>query len=570
MKRFLRYIPPVVLLAAILAAALWINANGAVKGLGAWFDFAFVSTFYFLAWNVRYFGLDVTGGSRSQTLGPSWNPGMTAQNLQAKIAAGQYKNLVSQDQAILFATVVAAPDGGVQQRIVEEYEPMRHALRKHVTVNVRIPDEMFRALKGKDLLIPIAVSTESITYDDLKVFGVDGAKVSTLTDSEHIRAVSCILHLLLSSVRGRGLLAKAPRDLPSVEMDAFSDFICHVGMEAEHPHSGLNTAQKIRSLIAVSDAKSRQVLRSAAAVVLILTSRRCKIVRIPTPEAPVFSFRYECTLAAMVDPGGWWLWKLKDPRSALRSKTVRIWLNNAAFCQSYHAMIRTSDNLYSTCQKISPAGYLNIPRSSNIKAPYIRLRHRFGQPYVSLYGRYLQVRNINQAGAVPPINQDESPELVADFAEVPPGSLFVATLAAATSAVLIWVAAISAIHAAKDGTATHITDFPLLILAFPGVAAAWLGFDMTDSKMFEGSLIARLSLGFTALISLLAAVLYIGFSAKSIPEQGQLMTLGIANHWWWALTVAAIVNAVLLGFLWLLNWWRYGHFRKNADSAQTG
>jgi hypothetical protein len=566
MKRSVRYPPSVILvilLCAILVAALLLNAHRVIQGLGAWFGFAFVSTAYLLAWNARFFAAGVTGVNRAPVPGPGWNPTSTAQNLHSEIVAGKCRNLASLDQALFFAAVVAAPNGDMQRRIVEEYVPLRHALRKSVTVNVEIPDETFRALDGKDLLIPVTVSNQVVPYDDLKVDFVGGEKISTLTDPEHIRLVSCILHLLLASVRRRRFTRSPEGLMQAVEVEAINDIICHVGLEAEHPHNGQNTAQKIRNLIGISDAKSAPILRSAAAMVSILTSHRCKVLRIPAPESPVFSFKYECTLTSMGGPGKWWLAKLGDFGATLRWKTVRMWLNDAAFCETYHVTVRPSENLYSIGQEIKPEGYMNIPRSSNLGAPYSRFRRIFGQSYTNFYGRFLQAHNI-RAHTNASIPRGKTPLLVAEFAEVPPGSLFISFLAAATSAVLIWVAAIAVKHFSADGTDIH-SDLPVLILAFPGVAAAWLGFDTTDSKLFEGSFIARLSLFLTAIISLLATVLYIGFhKSGSKSGEGQLMMLGIADRWWWGLTVAATCNAALLCYLWLLNWWRYKRFKGNA------
>jgi hypothetical protein len=158
------------------------------------------------------------------------------------------------------------------------------------------------------------------------------------------------------------------------------------------------------------------------------------------------------------------------------------------------------------------------------------------------------------------------------FNEVPPGSVSGAALAAIASTVLIWIIGYGLTH---DHGGILDTDAPALLLAFPGVAASWLGFDKV-TRLFEGTLTARLSLACTASASLLATGLYLIRNNASGAAYGdaaahhgrlQIGVLGITLWPWAVLTVVALVNASYLSYRWGINSWRFRHLADREDPA---
>jgi hypothetical protein len=169
-------------------------------------------------------------------------------------------------------------------------------------------------------------------------------------------------------------------------------------------------------------------------------------------------------------------------------------------------------------------------------------------------------------------SEEKAPKLVLQFQETPPGSVCRAALAAIASVVLVWIIGYG-LSRGRGGIAN--TDAPALLLAFPGVAASWMGFDGTKHRLFEGMLTARLSLALTAFVSLLATALYLLDRQGTAPHHGRHASvtpltagvLGITLWPWVVLTVVALFNATYLSYRWGVNSWR---FRFLAERDEPG
>jgi hypothetical protein len=339
----------------------------------------------------------------------------------------------------------------------------------------------------------------------------------------------------------------------------------------------------------------RRAIRMAAQLTEVLYSHYAIVAAVTVPASGRFSLKYECTVIPELDlaplfnrlletkshgKGKLWLFAIRKMRAFItrlhiflssRPADVKISLDNAWRCQSYHVIVRGSDGMYLTRQEFSSPheDYLKRKARSAPSLPHIRFRRRLGQPYAHFYARFLPPprRASFKDGNFRPA--EKAPKLILTFQEVPPGSICPAALAAIAAAALIWVIGYGLSHAGKDGVNT---DVPLLLLAFPGVAASWLGFD-GGSHLFEGALVARLSLACTAIISLFAAGLYaLRILPASVPlilhaRSTTLGVLGITLWPWAALTVVALFNACYLSYRWIVASWRFRHFADRHDPA---
>ena len=343
------------------------------------------------------------------------------------------------------------------------------------------------------------------------------------------------------------------------------------------------------------DETRRRAIRMAAQLTEVLYSHYAIVAAVTVPASGRFSFKYECTVIPELDlaplfnrlletkshaKGKLWLFTVKKMRAFItrlhiflscRPADVKISLDNAWTCQSYHVIVRGSDGMYLTHQEFSSPheDYLQRTARSAPSLPHIRFRRRLGQPYAHFYARFLPPprRASFKDGNFRPA--EKAPKLILTFQEIPPGSICPAALAAIAAAVLIWVIGYGLSHAGEQGVNT---DVPLLLLAFPGVAASWLGFD-GGTRLFEGTLVARLSLACTAIVSLFAAGLYaLRILPASVPvtlhaRSTTLGLLGITLWPWAALTVVALFNACYLSYRWIIASWRFRHFADRADPA---
>src|SRR5688500_5822288 len=100
---------------------------------------------------------------------------------------------------------------------------------------------------------------------------------------------------------------------------------------------------------------------------------------------------------------------------------------------------------------------------------------------------------------------------------------------------------------------TPDTDAPAFLLAFPALAATWLGFEAPKQRLLEGTLSSRMCLIVTAALSLAASDLFIAHKSAGDSFEWPLLwsansVLGV-THWDWAVLVCfSILNALLIGY----------------------
>lgn len=514
-------------------------------------------------------------------------PDSRCRDLQQEI---RQASLVTLDQVDVFTRAVIGTSK-LHQRIVEEYRPDQRSMQKEVTIDVRIPTHIMRRTSAPGsgvFLYPVLVPPKGVFYDDLRVYGADGARLPVLSYREYVHIAASVLHLLLSVA-----CDKRPEDLPenvvACEREAIGGLLHRVDTRPNPADKGRGPdgrelANLIERMPEVSSEESRRrAAKTAAHLAEVLARHYAIVVAVPVPKNGRFMIRYTCLLTPELDLAPniklqsapeYLKRRMRSLKTRLnvlfstRPVDVKVSLDNAWTCQSYHVLVRCPDGLYLSKQElVVDDGYLRRRAIAAPTPPHVRFRARLGQSYAHFYARFMPPprRAMTDADGKVTRPGEKAPKLVLYFQETPPGSVCRAALAAIASAVLVWIIG----YGLSSGHDIGNTDAPALLLAFPGVAASWMGFDGTKHRLFEGMLTARLSLAITALVSLFATGLYLLSHQGHSASAGSLTigVLGITLWPWMVLTVVALFNASYLCYRWGLNSWR---FRSLAERDEPG
>lgn len=182
---------------------------------------------------------------------------------------------------------------------------------------------------------------------------------------------------------------------------------------------------------------------------------------------------------------------------------------------------------------------------------YWRVRGRRGQHYFHLYTRALRVPKRN-------------PLLVSvKFFEVPPGSLARAGAAAIATFIATAAVAFAVYHGRDIGNIDG--QLAVFLLAAPGIAAAWLGFEARPGVLLDGTLASRLSTAFTFLLAMTGSVVLLLNRAQVYPLHHVQLFVGL--KWdlsWTFIATGAFVNMMITCYLW---WQRTTHYQRIATRS---
>jgi hypothetical protein len=473
-----------------------------------------------------------------------------------------------------FAWSLLTP-AAVRRRVTDEYTPDHRTLRKSVSIEFSF-DRRFHqwplmqdhrgngngnghrngSLSADGALVAITMPKKGQLYDHFSITDAAGTPIPRLPQVEYRILVAKTLRALLRAAFGNGDLSPEAR---IAERNALEEII-RFGLAEPRPgetdgefrdRHDEQMAHRREVLdgienLELSDDENRKFLRLAVELVSKLSLNYAVVVVLPGDGAR-YVVKYAYTLIPDLELGR------VTGRRGLRSRlhflmgTRPVYLSvsarNAAYCQSYHLAINASTNLY--------VGDFDIDAIIRRK-PYWRVRGRRGQHYFHLYTRGLKVRG----------KQGDADKLTVKvkFFEVPPGSLGHAGIAAL---------ACLAIVAAVGWTVTQVTDvndidtqIAAFLLAIPGLAAAWLGFESRSTRLFEGTLTARLSSTITFLLSMSASILLL-LTTSGIVHQHRvrLFAFGIADGPWSVLVASAAMHAAAICAIW---WQRAAIYRRLA------
>lgn len=507
-------------------------------------------------------------------------------------------------QARIFALAILEP-AELRQRVAEYYTPGQRTLEQQVSIEVQIPRRLLAPV-GKpigtgvngetDIKLPLLVLPKGALNDNLEVTSGDEEFVSVLSYREYLQLIAGILRVFLAAAYGIhvGSRARFPSMAPgsaaedpiAVEHRALCEIIkrAQTNIEVKSSRGASPISDKAQEVagelekLPIPDETNRVHLLLAGALVRQLSLHYALVASVPVNSSGRFIIKYKRTRIPELE-----LSSDGDEEQATRKRgfiaerfsylkgwlrvllgtrpvNVTVALDNAWTCQSYHVHVQAPEGFYLARQNFEASeqykGKTN-PKHKAKGAPtpvHYRFRRRLGQSYAHFYGRFFPL----------PVEGERRPRLQLAFFEVPPSSDFSAAIAAVAGFGLVWL--VGFVVSRKPGLNS---DAPAFLLAFPGVAASWIGFDAPEHRLFEDTLCSRLSLVLTAAISVAASGLYIMNTSKlSVFNQSMpahVSVFGVDKIFWGLLTAVSFFNALYLLCRWHRNAWRFKHLAERRD-----
>jgi hypothetical protein len=551
-----------------------------------------------IIWHLRSFYLDQIKTRPGRTIAEIHQVlGREAYKLQQMAA----KTRPTAKQARIFALAIMEPSE-LRQRVSEQYIPGQRTLEQDVEIEVQIPPRLIsledrasgtNGSGSTDIFFPVLVLPKGALNDNLDVSMADEQLVSVLSYREYLQLVAGILRLfmlLAYGIREPGHGAHFPsgpyvsaQEAPvAVEHRALCEIIKRAQANvAESPISDeARDVAEVLEKLPIPNEANRIYLQLAAELVRTLSLHYAIVASIPVRSSGRFIIQYKRTLIPELelssdDENYYRQLRQKFRRTnrciallrgwlrvlfGTRPVSVTVSLDNAWSCQSYHVRVQAPEGFYLARQKfIASEAYMGKTDSA-LKAKgaptplHYRFRRRLGQSYAHFYGRFFPA----------PIKGERRPKLQLDFFEVPPSADFSAAIASLACLSLVWLVGFVMSRTTDPGT-----DAPAFLLLFPGAAAGWIGFDAPEHRLFDDTLWARLSLVFTALISIAASGLFIMNKSKiSISYQTmpfKTSVFGVSSLYWAIITTLAFFNAAYLSYRWYRHAWRFKHLAGRSD-----
>ncbi|MGW5748260.1 hypothetical protein [Amycolatopsis sp. NPDC003861] len=456
-------------------------------------------------------------------------------------------------QAQFLALSVLRP-ADVRQRVTETYTPNGGTIKQAVTIEAQLPRPHF--MKDgrlpedlRSVYFPVLIPRKGTFQDNFDVRGADGTSLRRLTYREYLKLVACTLRILLAT-------GFSPRTTQRPELHALLDVAqrrrCDGDMSSRRSPAGWERLDKM------ANADNRPAVAKVAGLLAASLARKLQghyavVVAVAPDEGGRFIVRYEQTLLPSPSRNR----KMAGMSRALGARPVQleVGLDNAASCQSYHAQANCPDYLFLGRQELSLGDQvLETVREDAPTPVHLRLRKRFGQPHGHLYSRFFP----------------ESPErstLKFTFYEVPPASVFRAAITAVTAFLLVLAVGVVMSREPDAGT-----DAPAILLAFPAVAAALVGFDKPQRSILDSTLAARCSLMITAVLSVVASALFmvtkvLKYDWPHLPLNWSL--IGVTSVFWVMLTGVAFINTCMIVWVCISRFSFYAYLNsRNPEELQ--
>ncbi|MFC5289372.1 hypothetical protein ACFPM7_20165 [Actinokineospora guangxiensis] len=549
LRSILKFVSLALLLALSLINALVVTSVVRDSGSG-WQNFALLSALWLalLAIHTNFFFRKPFIAKPKVPFSFHQVPDGRAAELQEE--AKNLKNLkeIDADQAKVFATAIGRPEQ-FRRRVVEEYTPDRRTLLRTATVDIEIPRRLEVQRDDAEVYLPVIVNKKGDLLDDFQMQEISGEGVTWLSYRQYLSLVARVLRRLLLAAYRLPEGADLPEAAAKAELMALHAIVRRTDTRNPVPvdYSGADEIAKL--------ADAAPALRTVAVLfVRQLTSKYALVVRVKNAAGRHHKFRYSFTFTPAVKfarTGSKQRWSVGGFFRLLfgaRPVALNLDIANASTCESYHLHVHAPNDLYLARQEV--VGLDDILKRTAEKAPtmpHCRFRRRLGQPHMHFYSRFM-----------PAFGPEEKPMVRLHFFEVPPGSVFRATLTAMAGLFVLWLVGFVSSRHADPGT-----DAAAFLLAFPALAATWLGFDSPSRKLLEGTLSARLSMTVTALLSIVGTGLFMLHRVNPSYNWPQLPSdvsfFGITDVAWAAAVAAAFVNASYIAYLCFIRTWQYSH-----------
>ena len=448
-------------------------------------------------------------------------------------------------QAKVFAISVVSP-AQTRKRVVEEFEPDRRTMKQTTTIDVAISRRLLHSPTPELLYIPAVIAEKGDLHDDLQMSDEAGEPLQWLSYREYVSLVANVLHFLLLSAYKLNKDDELPEPAKQAELVALQTVMHRRRDQAEaEDHSGADTIANLHVKDnTVRDLASLFVRRLVAKYVVVAC------VEFPCSRRARFSYslrRIPPVRLTLSENNRWSPIGLARLGLGARPVALTIDISNACTSQSYHLHLNCPDDLFLAEQEaIGMDDMLRRHAEQAPTLPHCRFRRRLGQAHAHFYARYMPI----------PIGGREHPMLRFRFFEVPPGSTLRAAVTAFACAAIVWlVGFMTSRYSIPD------TDAPAFLLAYPALAAAWLGFESSSQRLLEGTLSARLCLIFTAVLSIASSGLFMAHKTNKtanwppLPDNQSL--LGVTQLDWAIIVTLAVLNASVIGYKCAVRTWEY-------------
>jgi hypothetical protein len=605
---------PIFASACFVAALITFGNNYAYRTMWIWLVRAILAAtaiacafIYARARNIR----SLQASSKSRQLGPDVDflPKGTAYSLQRR--AGLDIPL-TRLEAEVFALAITSPSI-LRSRVVESYQPEQRTLRQKVTVDIQIPGRILSSIEQSEpsldrrlrIPFPVVVLPKGELNDNLKVRGADDSLVPSFSYREYLALVAGVLRMLLlkaysieHNASAVTPLAAPPLDTSRLPLEAIKAeriALQAVMQRGAHRRRRVNRQKDIvlegtiESAVdgilslggqsangdSESHAPSMMVLKLAAELVRKLSNHYAVVADAECNSAGRMLLSYERMVVPELEIAAFrrgqrarWLKGWLELMLGSRPVDLLLELDNAPTCQSYHLVTACPEGLYLREQELEGIDeyFSGHGRRQTLVPPYYRVRQRLGQPHAHFYARFFPTPKVID-GVREPL-----PDLKLSFYETPPGSQFRASVVSLSSFILIWIVGYALSRSAKLDHDIG-TDAPTILLAFPAIIAAWLGFDNPARRLLEGTLGARISLIGSALAAILASGLFVIYRANVPILHGTfhpfpiyITFLGIQETSWAWLAAFSLINTAIATYAWLVRTWEFKYLasRKRA------
>jgi len=422
-------------------------------------------------------------------------------------------------------------------RITEEATAVGEILQSTITLTFACQEADLAPLRRPEghtstvLLVPMLKATIGTLLDNVNPADADGGSIPLLSQRDTRGLLAFVLEGLFDSTFG-------PDD-PDRESILFElrRLVCKVGRIPD----------------ATWDTLFDSAVRGRAATPPLEELRRfCKffalnyvlVAEIPVPLGNEFVLRYTRMMPVYGRADH------RKPRLRVRlglaPYSFRIPMNLAFSAASYHFWMYTGPNMYVKLHYLqqhlgdaSPVGEFRTFRQDDLQelggGAYLRVRHRQALPHAHLYTRGLHKATPQQL------------LMVVNFAEIPPGTLGVATVLAFISTLtMLLLAAVIPDSASANG------DILALLLAVPGFVATFIGYSM--DRIQRSSLTTLAGLLGVGAVSFGASLLY------ALTATPSWMVVQVSLFGADAELNLVVVGLVVMGLTNLLNLvWRLGN-----------
>jgi hypothetical protein len=440
------------------------------------------------------------------------------------------------DDLELLGDMLMRPDIYMQRAIVDA-EIQHQKLRVTVSLDIYVPHRC--RINDKSVLVPMAWARKGALFQDLEVTDRSGHAISILSRWETKALISLIVQQLFRLAYCDGQ-PPATAD-QAARCDAVRD--C-AWMDDSDSHGGVQSALTAAKVEAIQAGTYDVVIHQNLIRLCVLFNEYYVLLTQVKANSHAI-VRYAKTTPLYTEMGG-----IKDnltkyyTRLILGARPHRIVapIDLPFMVNSYHFRLTGETGLYVKSHYLMDMDRNEVISNRHFDSrpdpkPSVRLEQPSGLPYAHLY-----VRNFSFVN-------DRSMATVVTFNEVPPGTLGMASaVSAVTSALLVGFTVVREYH----HELADIKSFPPFLLAFLALLASWLGFSSDREVLLRSSLLGRLGLIATTVLSLASALLYTTGDWLNKPVI-VISLLGGAwaprvNAWWFALTSISVILTAILCF----------------------